>query len=116
MKATRPGSAVTRTAPALRFEVRLSMTLIERKQKLIDKCIKIRSTAKEAYSPEDVSLAELMAEVVNLGRDDIYDALEYDENNPREVEAAKTWTLPGQPPRTHKKTETSDQQSPRPPP
>jgi hypothetical protein len=64
-------SAEMRETAALRAEIRLSMTLLERKQQLIGICSKIRSNTKLAYSSEKVlsarrqeKLAEDMPEII----------------------------------------------------
>ena len=65
-------SAEMREDAALRAEIRLSMTLSERKQQLIDTCTTIRSRTKLAYSSEKVlaarrkeKLAEEMPEIIH---------------------------------------------------
>lgn len=67
------------------------MRLFERKHKLIDTCIS-RKPAADDRADEDVSLAEIMKEVMELGRQDFYDAIECDGNSD---ELAKTWSMPG---------------------
>jgi hypothetical protein len=57
-KAHRPGSAATRTAAAPQSRATHSMTLTQRKNKLIDTCRAVRSAATEAAPPETVSQTE----------------------------------------------------------
>ena len=158
-------SAEMREDAALRAEIRLSMTLSERKQKLIDTCTTIRSRTKLAYSSEKVfrarrkeKLAEEMPEIIreeeeleNMTTEEIRaynrdgwegverlrsgdfseDAPKENENNEQAAknaegvngcsahaaaEADKACFLPEACQKTHKQTETSDEENPRAPP
>ncbi len=68
------------------------MKLIARKHRLIDKRRALRSDATDASPPEKLSLAELMQTALEVGKEDIYDAVRHDGDSP---ELAETWTLPG---------------------
>ena len=94
-KAIRPGPG----AESLRPEVNLLMRLIRRKNKLIDKCRALRHDATDASPPEQLSLCEFMQGVMEVGKEDIYEAVRHEGVSP---EQAASWSLPGDYPRNGK--------------
>ena len=72
------------------------MRLIRRKNKLIDKCRALRQDATDTSSPEnipleDLPLAEFMQHVMDVGGQDIHDAVK--QCNP---DLPDDWCFPGQ--------------------
>ena len=67
------------------------MRLFERKHKLIDACMSRRAATVDRPR-EDISLAEFMKAVIEVGRKDVYDGFRCDEDS---KELAESWVLPG---------------------
>ena len=95
-KAVEPGPGAQ---ASFRPEVNVLMRLIWRKNKLIDKCRALRHDATDASPPEELSLCEFMQGVMEVGKEDIYEAVRHEGISP---EQAASWTLPGDYPRNGK--------------